>query len=104
MQSVAAAGCRCAWRNEGGLYDVSAGGREGLHQIYNPDLPLGFPKSSGTISSKFAKSSLLAYPCGDRTLSVGLGPTGVRPKARGRVGGCVVAPFDQVSRVQNSLI
>ena len=91
MQSVAAAGCRCAWRNEGGLYDVSAGGREGFHQIYNPDLPLGFPKSSGTISSKFAKSSLLAYTCGDRTLSVGLGPTGVRPKARGRVGGCCCA-------------
>jgi len=31
------------------------------------------------------KSSLLAYPCGDRTLSVGLGPTrGEDFKARGR--------------------
>ena len=30
-------------------------------------------------SAKFAKSSLFAYPCVDRTHFVGLGPTGMKP-------------------------
>ena len=45
----------------------------GFNQIYDPDFHFGW-----FFSAKFAKSSLFAYPCG-RTLSVGLGPTGVKP-------------------------
>ena len=60
-------GAAAGWRLDIG----AAAGVKGFTQIYNTDLPLGFPKSSGTIPSKFAKSSLLAYLGGDRTLSVG---------------------------------
>ena len=62
-----------------GRYRLLKADVKGFTQIYNPDLPLGFPKSSGTISSKVTKSSLFAWTGASRTLSVGLGPTALKP-------------------------
>ena len=46
----------------------------------SPNLPPGLYHCFLEIfPMQFAKNSLFACPCGDRTLSVGLGPTGVKP-------------------------
>ena len=59
---------------------------KGFTQIYNPDFHFGLCTPSkvlaGFFPAKFAKSLLFAFPCGGRTHSVGLGPTGMKDVGR----------------------
>ena len=52
---------------------------KGFTQIYDPDFILAFVPPFRLFSSKFTKSSLFAWTTSSRTLSVGLGPTGMKP-------------------------